>query len=501
MPVQPSLRHLLEPTPCFSSAHHPPPPASSQPPLFVATLQHQPGKCIPEDWARFYAAEVLSALEYLHMNGVVYRDLKPENILVAADGHLVLADFDLSKVAAPSSKKEKEPKKEEGFFKKLMGGSKHADLNTVPSLVTNSFVGTEEYLAPEVIEGVGHGVAVDFWTLGILIYEMLHGQTPFRGHNRDETFGRILTGSLRFPEREPPISRECKALLTALLHPDPKKRLGAEQGASEVKAHKWFKPINFALLRHQTPPIVPVLSGPLDTRHFRKYKETPQVRSVVFLHGIIVVHRWCSHPAAPPAIALGSPQDKICADHIAAVSPTLTASELHPSDPFHKFQPFDAPEKPKSKYADGRVSGVVPHRCPQQCRHRHHPLLPSPFGLPAEKPPPPAHPSSPANENKVCAPRQDQNLGISRRAPLCLCSGARVTDVAQHEVRPVQVRSHSPRQRRGCLQRLRHAPSDMTLGPAGDAGVGSLPVGVARSLGAAHRLYVRINYQNKMRKI
>jgi len=143
-------------------------------------------------------------------------------------------------------------------------------LHTEPGIVTNSFVGTEEYIAPEVIKGFGHTSAVDWWTFGILLFELLFGTTPFRGRTRDDTFGHILGGEIKFPDRTAyaPISRQCKDLIQHLLHPDPTKRLGATHGACEVKKHPWFKGIKWELIRNEEPPIVPQISGPYDTRYF-----------------------------------------------------------------------------------------------------------------------------------------------------------------------------------------------------------------------------------------
>jgi len=139
-------------------------------------------------------------------------DLKPENILMTATGHLVLTDFDLSKGSSTPLTPQ--------VLEKAM-------LHTEPGIVTNSFVGTEEYIAPEVIKGFGHTSAVDWWTFGILLFELLFGTTPFRGRTRDDTFGHILGGELKFPDRTAyaPISRQCKDLIQHLLHPLLKKIL------------------------------------------------------------------------------------------------------------------------------------------------------------------------------------------------------------------------------------------------------------------------------------
>jgi len=215
---------------------------------FFKVLQRQPGKCLTEDQARFYSAEVLLALEYLHMMGFIYRDLKPENLLLNESGHIMLTDFDLSKQAVT-------PVNPKVVTQMLTGKMK---LDTRPSVVTNSFVGTEEYIAPEVIEGYGHTSSVDWWTFGILIYEMLYGRTPFRGRTREHTFDHILhKTNIKFPE-VPVVSKEGKNLVKKLLDKDPRKRLGSEHGAADIKEHAFFKgKINWALIRNQTPPIIP----------------------------------------------------------------------------------------------------------------------------------------------------------------------------------------------------------------------------------------------------
>lgn len=165
---------------------------------FFRALQTRPGKCISEDDARFYAAEVTAALEYLHLMGFIYRDLKPENILLHQSGHIMLSDFDLSKQSDPGGKPTM-----------ILGKGNGTSSTSLPTIDTkscianfrtNSFVGTEEYIAPEVIKGSGHTSAVDWWTLGILIYEMLYGTTPFKGKNRNATFANILREDIPFPD-------------------------------------------------------------------------------------------------------------------------------------------------------------------------------------------------------------------------------------------------------------------------------------------------------------
>ncbi|GFR40580.1 hypothetical protein Agub_g1160 [Astrephomene gubernaculifera] len=240
-------------------------------------LNSQPKKRLKEEHVRFYAAEVLLALQYLHLLGYVYRDLKPENILLHQSGHVLLTDFDLSyskgvttprveRVGPPAAgggaggHPPKSPRKASSGKASLSSGVALSGetylLLAEPVARANSFVGTEEYLAPEVINAGGHGPAVDWWSLGILIYELLYGTTPFRGARRDETFENIVNAPLRFPAK-PAVSEEVRDLIEKLLVKDVSRRLGSRTGANEIKAHPWFKSINWALLRNEAPPYVP----------------------------------------------------------------------------------------------------------------------------------------------------------------------------------------------------------------------------------------------------
>nr|AML78885.1 putative LOV domain-containing protein [Strelitzia reginae] len=221
-----------------------------------ALLDKQPMKVFKEEAARFYAAEVVVGLEYLHCLGIIYRDLKPENILLQKDGHVVLTDFDLSfltnckpqviKQALPSKRRKSRDQPSPTFVAE-------------PSTQSNSFVGTEEYIAPEIITGAGHSSAIDWWALGILLYEMLYGRTPFRGKNRQRTFANILHKDLTFPSSIP-VSLAARKLIHGLLNRDPANRLGSKTGANEIKQHPFFREINWPLIRCMTAPelVVPL---------------------------------------------------------------------------------------------------------------------------------------------------------------------------------------------------------------------------------------------------
>jgi protein-serine/threonine kinase len=181
-----------------------------------------------EDQARFYFGEILLGLEYLHKMDVVYRDLKPENILLDIDGHVRLTDFGLSK----------------------QNISNHSR--------TYSFCGSPEYMSPEMLKGSGHGRAVDFYSLGALLYEMLTGLPPFYDRNQDKMYRNILTEDLSYPNY---ISKTCKSLLSGLLSKEPRHRLGYNRGAEEIKEHPWCINIDWSKLLHKRilPPFRPNL--------------------------------------------------------------------------------------------------------------------------------------------------------------------------------------------------------------------------------------------------
>ncbi|GJN67542.1 protein kinase DC2 [Purpureocillium lilacinum] len=203
-----------------------------------------------EPVARFYAAEIVLVLEYLHerQGGVAYRDLKPENLLLDRDGHIKLVDF--------------------GFAKRLG----YKDDRPVE---TYTLCGTPEYLAPEVIHNKGHTTAVDWWALGILIYEFLTGYPPFWHQNPIEIYKQIVEKPVIFPQ-DPPISPDAKDLIRSFCTTDRSRRLGnISGGAARVKAHPWFADVDWdaVIARRGQGPIVPPVRYPGDAQCFDTYPE------------------------------------------------------------------------------------------------------------------------------------------------------------------------------------------------------------------------------------
>ncbi|XP_061370920.1 serine/threonine-protein kinase OXI1-like [Gastrolobium bilobum] len=240
----------------------------------------QTEKMFADDTIRFYAVELVLALEYLHHLGIVYRDLKPENVMIQENGHIMLVDFDLSTKLNPklaqslsrdssasrNSLTEKHMSKRRllRLYSYCNSGISPCDSDSEPQPVinsarrtesdsvekSNSFVGTEEYVAPEIVSGKGHGFGVDWWSFGVVLYELLYGTTPFRGDNRKETFFRILT-------KEPELTGEKTALrdlIGRLLEKDPDRRIQVD----EIKGHDFFRGVKWDMvLQIARPPYIP----------------------------------------------------------------------------------------------------------------------------------------------------------------------------------------------------------------------------------------------------
>jgi serine/threonine protein kinase len=190
---------------------------------------------------KFYAAQIVSIFEYLHAQEVIYRDLKPENLLLDQEGYLKITDF--------------------GFAKRVF----HK---------TFTLCGTPEYIAPEVLLNKGHGAGVDWWTLGIFIFEILAGQPPFVDSDPMAIYELILEGSVRYPRY---FDRQSKNIVRKLLRADLTKRLGClKGGADDLKRHKWFQGVDWQLLYEKKliAAIIPRVTSATDTSNFDPYPDS-----------------------------------------------------------------------------------------------------------------------------------------------------------------------------------------------------------------------------------
>lgn len=221
---------------CFQTPHHA---------CFV--MEYTPGgdlmmriheDVFPERTAQFYTACVILGLQFLHEKKIIYRDLKLDNLLLDAEGFVKIADFGLCKEGI-------------GFGDR-----------------TNTFCGTPEFLAPEVLTDISYTRAVDWWGLGVLIYEMLVGESPFPGDDEEEVFDSIVNDEVQYPRF---LSSEALSIIRKLLRKCPERRLGAgEKDAEEIKIQPFFKEMDWDALYARTlkPPFVPALKDPTDISNF-----------------------------------------------------------------------------------------------------------------------------------------------------------------------------------------------------------------------------------------
>ncbi|XP_066548530.1 microtubule-associated serine/threonine-protein kinase 2 isoform X2 [Amia ocellicauda] len=216
-----------------------------------ATLLKNIG-ALPVDMARLYFAETVLALEYLHNYGIVHRDLKPDNLLITSMGHIKLTDFGLSKIGLMS------------LTTNLYEG--HIEKDT-REFLDKQVCGTPEYIAPEVILRQGYGKPVDWWAMGVILYEFLVGCAPFFGDTPEELFGQVISDEIIWPEEEEALPPEAQDLICKLLHQNPLERLGTGS-AFEVKQHRFFTDLDWNSLLRQKAEFVPQLESEDDTSYF-----------------------------------------------------------------------------------------------------------------------------------------------------------------------------------------------------------------------------------------
>jgi len=204
----------------------------------------QGGKRFQNDGAKFYAAEITLALGHIHGMTVAYRDLKLENVLLDPDGHAKLVDFGFAKVIRSRA---------------------------------YTMCGTPDYLAPEIIQREGHDMCVDWWALGVLIYEMLSGHTPFRGPNANAIYEKALLSEPEYPTH---FTKNAQGIVSRLLTKDKTRRLGAgDYGPEDVKNHRWFTSVDFDMVlgRQYKAPFIPSVRDLSDASMFKEYPDEEDI--------------------------------------------------------------------------------------------------------------------------------------------------------------------------------------------------------------------------------
>nr|XP_026646186.1 microtubule-associated serine/threonine-protein kinase 2 isoform X2 [Zonotrichia albicollis] len=224
-----------------------------------ATLLKNIG-ALPVDMARMYFAETVLALEYLHNYGIVHRDLKPDNLLITSMGHIKLTDFGLSKIGLMS------------LTTNLYEG--HIEKDT-REFLDKQVCGTPEYIAPEVILRQGYGKPVDWWAMGIILYEFLVGCVPFFGDTPEELFGQVISDEIAWPEGDDALPPDAQDLISKLLRQNPLERMGTGS-AFEVKQHRFFKDLDWNGLLRQKAEFIPQLESEDDTSYFDTRSERYQ---------------------------------------------------------------------------------------------------------------------------------------------------------------------------------------------------------------------------------
>ncbi|XP_009978668.1 PREDICTED: microtubule-associated serine/threonine-protein kinase 3, partial [Tauraco erythrolophus] len=249
-----------------------------------ATLLKNMGP-LPVDMAKMYFAETVLALEYLHNYGIVHRDLKPDNLLITSMGHIKLTDFGLSKIGLMN------------MTTNLYEGHMEKDTR---EFMDKQVCGTPEYIAPEVILIQGYGKPVDWWAMGIILYEFLVGCVPFFGDTPEELFGQVISDEIMWPEGDEALPTDAQDLITRLLRQSPLERLGTG-GAHEVKHHSFFLHLDWNGLLRQKAEFIPQLESEDDTSYFDS-----EAKSIFSLYRFSKVYSSSEFLAAHSNLSLSS---------------------------------------------------------------------------------------------------------------------------------------------------------------------------------------------------
>uniref|UniRef100_A0A8C0VVA3 non-specific serine/threonine protein kinase n=1 Tax=Cyanistes caeruleus TaxID=156563 RepID=A0A8C0VVA3_CYACU len=346
-----------------------------------ATLLKNMGP-LPVDMAKMYFAETVLALEYLHNYGIVHRDLKPDNLLITSMGHIKLTDFGLSKIGLMN------------MTTNLYEGHMEKDTR---EFMDKQVCGTPEYIAPEVILIQGYGKPVDWWAMGIILYEFLVGCVPFFGDTPEELFGQVISDEIMWPEGDEALPADAQDLITRLLRQCPLERLGTG-GAHEVKHHSFFLHLDWNGLLRQKAEFIPQLESEDDTSYFdtrsERYRhldsedeETNDEESSVeigqfsscshrFSKVLLLQHPKCfgtTNSAAVPSI--GVLADTKLPNFLPPSLPTLGCPESSCSS--HAASAPGRPAAPR-RTAPGTSGAAAPPRCPAPSAWTPCPSLPSP---------------------------------------------------------------------------------------------------------------------------
>ncbi|XP_021326925.2 microtubule-associated serine/threonine-protein kinase 3 isoform X2 [Danio rerio] len=293
---------------------------------------------LPVDMARMYFAETVLALEYLHNYGIVHRDLKPDNLLITSMGHIKLTDFGLSKIGLMN------------MTTNLY--EEHMEKDT-REFIDKQLCGTPEYIAPEVILRQGYGKPVDWWAMGIILYEFLVGCVPFFGDTPEELFGQVVSDEIEWPVGDDALPAESQDLITKLLRQSPLERLGTG-GAAEVKHHIFFHGLDWSGLLRQKAEFIPQLETEDDTSYFDtrsdRYHHSDEddetnddesyqdIKFSSCSHRFSKVYSSSEQLASPSNLSLSS-SERSCSeekedrwDTHSALSPVETPRQIQPAD-------------------------------------------------------------------------------------------------------------------------------------------------------------------------